>query len=124
MSTEARIRPHKDMTPNDLKIWRGQQPGDYAWKNNQRKAGWSQVRAADWYGVSIRQWVRYESGENAMLLIPRVCDSRSRRAGGFCRSRDRREEWTGQIQAVGGSRHRGRLQTPYGLNRLQEMSRS
>ncbi len=68
MSTETRVRPHKDMTPKDLRAWRGQQPGDYAWKNNQRKAGWSQVRAAEWYGCSIRQWVRYESGENAISL--------------------------------------------------------
>ena len=56
------------MTPSELKIWRGQQPGDYAWKNNQRKSGWTQLRAAEWYGVSERQWNRYESGENAIPL--------------------------------------------------------
>ncbi len=68
MSTEDRIRPHKDMSPSDLARWRSQQPGDYAWKNRQRKPGWSQVRAANWYGVSERQWQRYEGSENAIPL--------------------------------------------------------
>jgi len=68
MTEETRVRPHKDMTPMELRTWRGQQPGDYAWKNNQRKAGWSQERAADWYGVNERQWRRYESGENGIPL--------------------------------------------------------
>ncbi len=68
MDTKKRIRPHKDMTPDELKRWRGQQPGEYAWKNNQKKTGWSQVRAASWYGVSERQWIRYESGENSIPL--------------------------------------------------------
>ena len=61
--TATRVRPHKDMTGTDLAVWRSQQAGDYAWKRNQRKQGWSQVRAASWYGVSERQWKRYESGE-------------------------------------------------------------
>lgn len=68
MINEAKVRPHKDMTPNDLVRWRAQQPGDYAYKNNQRKQGWSQVRAADWYGVNERQWRRYETGASAIPL--------------------------------------------------------
>ena len=68
MKISKRVRPHKDMTPEELRLWRAQRPGDYAWKFNQRKLGWSQARAAEWYGVSERQWVRYESGENAIPL--------------------------------------------------------
>lgn len=68
MKRETSVRPHRDMTPDELRRWRAQQPGDYAWKNNQRKPGWSQLRAAGWYGVSERQWMRYESGESHIPL--------------------------------------------------------
>lgn len=63
METVERVRPHKDMTPEDLRIWRQQQAGEYAYKRNQTRPGWTQRRASGWYGVSERQWKRYESGE-------------------------------------------------------------
>jgi len=68
MKTRERVRPYKDMTPEELRLWRAQRPGDYAWKFNQRKLGWSQARAAEWYGVSERQWVRYEAGDSEIPL--------------------------------------------------------
>jgi len=68
MKTRKRVRPYKDMTPEELRLWRAQRPGDYAWKFNQRKLGWSQARAAEWYGVSERQWVRYEAGDSEIPL--------------------------------------------------------
>lgn len=68
METTPRARPHKDMTPEDLRIWRTQQAGDYAYARNQRRPGWSQRRAAHWYGVSERQWNRYENEESPIPL--------------------------------------------------------
>ena len=62
MDTVTRVRPHKDMSPDDLRLWRQQQAGDHAFKRNQRRPGWTQRRASHWYGVSKRQWERYESG--------------------------------------------------------------
>jgi hypothetical protein len=61
--TIERIRPHKDMTAEQLRGWRTQQAGDHAYARNQRRPGWTQRRASNWYGVSKRQWERYESGE-------------------------------------------------------------
>lgn len=68
MTTPTRVRPHKDMTPDDLRAWRTQQAGDYAYARNQRRPGWSQRRASHWYGVSERQWVRYENGDAPIPL--------------------------------------------------------
>ncbi len=62
------VRLHEGMTPADLVLWRAQQPGEYAYRNNQRKPGWSQLHAANWYGVSERQWQRYEAGTLAIPL--------------------------------------------------------
>jgi len=64
----ARVTPHKDMTPEDLKLWRQQQAGEYAWKRNQTRPGWTQARAAHWYGVCERQWARYEAGDAGIPL--------------------------------------------------------
>ena len=61
------VRLHKSMTPADLVLWRSQRPGEYA-RNNQRKPGWSQLRAAKWYGVTERTWQRYEAGRSAIPL--------------------------------------------------------
>lgn len=63
MAIAQRIRPHKDMSPEDLRLWRQQQAGDHAFKRNQRRPGWTQRRAAAWYGCSEREWQRYEAGE-------------------------------------------------------------
>ena len=57
------VRPHKDMSPTDLRNWRIQQAGDHAYKRNQRRPGWTQRRASAWYGISEREWQRYEAGE-------------------------------------------------------------
>jgi hypothetical protein len=67
-TTTARVRPHKDMTPDDLRAWRARQAGDFAYARNQRRPGWNQRRAAHWYGVSERQWNRYENGESPIPL--------------------------------------------------------
>jgi hypothetical protein len=44
-------------------------------KNGARK-GWSQQQAADWYGVSKRQWQRWEAGTTPAPrpLINRLAD--------------------------------------------------
>jgi hypothetical protein len=68
MKTTERVRPHKDMTPENLEAWRRQQAGDHAYARNQRRAGWNQRRAAHWYGVSERQWQRYENAESPIPL--------------------------------------------------------
>jgi len=62
------VRLHEGMTPADLVLWRAQQPGEYAYRNNQRKPGWSQLHAANWYGVSERQWQRYENEDSPIPL--------------------------------------------------------
>ncbi len=68
MTTATRVRPHKDMTADELRLWRQQQAGDHAYKRNQRRPGWTQRRASHWYGVSERQWLRYETGESPIPL--------------------------------------------------------
>ena len=60
METVERVRPHKDMTGADLAVWRTQQAGEHAYKRNQTRPGWTQRRASHWYGVSERQWKRFE----------------------------------------------------------------
>ena len=68
MKTERRVRPHGGMTPEELRLWRAQRPGEYTYGNNQTRPGWSQLHSAKWYGVSERQWQRYETGESAIPL--------------------------------------------------------
>lgn len=68
MTTAEQVRPHKDMTPDDLRLWRQQQAGEHPYKRNQTRPGWTQRRAAQWYGVNERQWQRYEAGDAAIPL--------------------------------------------------------
>ena len=68
MDTLERVRPHKDMSPEELRIWRQQQAGEHAFKRNQTRPGWTQRRAAHWYGTSERQWQRYEAGDASIPL--------------------------------------------------------
>ena len=51
-------------TPDDLVEWRRTRPGTYEARNGETRPGWSQEMAADWYGVSTRQWQRYEAGRS------------------------------------------------------------
>lgn len=48
------------MTATELRQWRERQQ-------------WSQTQAADWYGVSVRQWRRYEHG---VSRVPRPLERR------------------------------------------------
>ena len=66
--TKGRARPRRDMTGKQLRKWRTQQAGEHAYRNNQKRPGWTQAQAAEWYGVSERQWARYESGESGIPL--------------------------------------------------------
>lgn len=59
---------HPGITGEDLVRWRAKQPGEFPVKNGATKRGWSQERAAKWYGCSVRQWQRYESGESEVPL--------------------------------------------------------
>lgn len=43
----------KARTADDLRRWR-------------EHRGYTQTEAAEWYGVSLRQWQRYEDGDHAV----------------------------------------------------------
>ena len=45
----------------DLVRWRKAQAGDHKHRNKQRREGWTQAKAAQWFGCSTRQWQRYEA---------------------------------------------------------------
>lgn len=56
---ERRFVPRRDMSGADLRSWRLQQNGEFKIRNT-KEDGWSQAQAAEWYGVSRRQWGRWE----------------------------------------------------------------
>lgn len=62
------------MTGAELAQWRGAQTGDHKHKNNQRREGWTQAKAADWFGCSTRQWQRYEAEDTdiPLTLVRRI----------------------------------------------------
>jgi hypothetical protein len=55
------------MTGEELAAWRLAQPGEFKARNGQTVKGWSQKKAADWYGCGERTWRRWESSDE----IPR-----------------------------------------------------
>lgn len=59
MTTQA----YAGMKGAALLEWRRKQPGRFRARNGQSIRGWSQIQAAKWYGCSVRQWQRFESGE-------------------------------------------------------------
>ena len=76
VTAENRIRPHNDMTGDELAQWRLQQPGSHKIRNRiEPRLGWNQRQAGEWYGVTERQWRRYETGEQP---IPRPLINRMR----------------------------------------------
>lgn len=60
--------PVSDLKPEHLIEWRLKQPGKFKARNGQIKRGWTQEQAAAWYGVSHRQWQRYENGKTPVPL--------------------------------------------------------
>lgn len=70
-----RIRARPGMTGGQLRIWRSQRPGTFAWKNGQTRPGWSQRQGAEWAGVCRKTWNRYENGKTMpTLFIKRLQD--------------------------------------------------
>lgn len=66
------------MTPARLRAWRRSRPGQHRARNGELRSGWTQKRAAGWYGCSPRQWRRYEAGD---ANIPRPLVLRVRQYG-------------------------------------------
>ena len=63
MITRAKL-PH--MSGEDLKLWRSTLPGTFQARNGQTVKGWSQAKCASWYGIGLRTWQRWESGDTEL----------------------------------------------------------
>lgn len=71
----TQIRVTADMTGYQLRVWRSQRPGRFAYKNGQTRPGWTQAQAAEWAGVTERTWARWEAREQLPLwLVKRLQD--------------------------------------------------
>lgn len=57
------------LTGEELTAWRLAQPGEFKKRNNQVVKGWSQKKAAEWYGCSERQWRRWEAAKKVPLPV-------------------------------------------------------
>lgn len=72
-----KIRVHDQMTGGSLRLWRAQRPGRFLYKNKQTRPGWTQLKAAEWAGVTERTWRRYEMRDEQQLprwLVNRLRD--------------------------------------------------
>lgn len=66
MTTAAIERCEKNqsyyITGEELREWRLAQAGTFRARNGQEVSGWTQQRAADWFGCSLRTWSGWEAG--------------------------------------------------------------